>query len=85
MCLSTGCNQSDVIVLIQVMERVTAHSDNETGNVFSLVKKIIMVLAPSLVTFYQQMSLARSAAKAVLDGTCVYLFAGMLCYQVNEA
>ena len=67
------------------MGRVTAHSDNETGNVLSLVKKIIMVLAPSLLTLYQQMSLARSAAKAVLDGTCVYLFAGMLCYQINEA
>lgn len=68
----------------KVMGRVTAHSDNETANVLSLVKKVVLVLAPSLLAFYQQMSLARSAAKAVLDGTCVYLFAGMLCYQINE-
>ena len=66
------------------MGRVTAHSDSETANVLSLVKKVVLVLAPSLLAFYQQMSLARSAAKAVLDGTCVYLFAGMLCYQINE-
>jgi len=70
--------------LIQVMGRVTAHSDKETGNLLSLVKKVTMVLAPPLLTFYQQISLARSAAKAVLDGTCVFLFAGMLCYQINE-
>ena len=66
------------------MGRATAHSDNETGNLLSLVKKVTMVLAPSLLTFYQQISLARSAAKAVLDGTCVFMFAGMLCYLINE-
>ncbi|KAL0025858.1 hypothetical protein WJX79_007562 [Trebouxia sp. C0005] len=68
----------------KVMGRVTAHTDNETGNLLSLVKKVTMVLAPSLLTLYQQISVARSAAKAVLDGTCVFLFAGMLCYQINE-
>ncbi len=66
------------------MGRVTAHSDNETGNLLSLVKKVTMVLAPSMLTAYHQMSVARSAAKAILDGTCVFLFAGMLCYQIHD-
>ncbi len=78
------CNLLDVIVLTQVMGRITAQSDIESGNVLPLLKKVIMVLVPSLLTLYQQLSVARSAAKAVLDGTCVFLFAGMLCHQINE-
>ncbi len=70
--------------LSQVLARVTSGID-ESNSVSSTLKKVAMVLAPSLLSAFQQLSLARVAGKAVLDGTCVFLFAGILCHQINEA
>ena len=67
----------------QVMARITISNEPDSGSIASVVKKVAMVLAPSWLAAYQQMSLARTAAKAILDGTCVFLFAGMLCYHIN--
>ena len=71
--------------LLQVLKRITTGVASEGGGLSSVVKKGIMLFAPSLLSAHQQLSTARVTTKAVLDGTCVYLFAGMLCHLINES
>ena len=71
--------------LMQVLKRVTAGATSAGGGLSSVVKKGAMLIAPSLLNAHQQLSTARLTTKAVLDGTCVYLFAGMLCHLINES
>ena len=72
-------------LLIQVMHRVTARADDGGVGFSAIAKKGAMLLAPTLVTTFQQMNTARVVAKALLDGTCIFLFAGMLCHLINES
>ena len=68
-----------------MLKRVTTGAASGDGGLSSVIKKGIMLLAPSLLNAYQQLSTVRLTIKAVLDGTCVYLFAGMLCHLINES
>ena len=73
------------MTLVQVLNRVTASAGTGGGDLSLVVKKGVMFIAPSLLNTYQQLSTARLTTKAVLDGTCVYLFAGMLCHLIDES
>lgn len=73
------------MVLMQVLRRVTAAAGSGDGGLSSTVRKGIMLIAPSLLNAYQQLGTARVTTRAILDGTCVYLFAGMLCHLINES
>ena len=68
---------------MQVVERVRANAGTGAGTITSVIKKGVLIIAPSLLHAHQQLSTARLASQAVLDGTCVYLFAGMLCHLIN--
>ena len=52
---------------MQVVERVRANAGTGAGTITSVIKKGVLIMA----------------SQAVLDGTCVYLFAGMLCHLIN--
>ncbi|KAL3146107.1 hypothetical protein ABBQ38_015456 [Trebouxia sp. C0009 RCD-2024] len=67
----------------KVMERVRTNADTGAGSFASVIKKAVLIIAPSLLHAQQQLSTARLTTQAVLDGTCVYLFAGMLCHLIN--
>lgn len=69
---------------MQVLRNVMTGTASGHSNLNSAVMKGFTLFAPSLVNAHQQLSTARLTAKAVLDGTCVYLFAGMLCHLINE-
>lgn len=71
--------------LMQVLKRVTTGAASGGGGYSSVVKKGVMLIAPSLLSAHQQLSTARLTTTAVLDGTCVYLFGGMLCHLINES
>ncbi|KAL3155677.1 hypothetical protein ABBQ32_012703 [Trebouxia sp. C0010 RCD-2024] len=67
----------------KVMKRVRANADTGADTFASVIKKAVLFMAPSLLHAQQQLSTARMTTQAVLDGTCVYLFAGMLCHLIN--
>lgn len=71
------------MTLVQVMKRVRANADTGADTFASVIKKAVLFMAPSLLHAQQQLSTARMTTQAVLDGTCVYLFAGMLCHLIN--
>ena len=69
---------------MQVWGRIAARTDGAGSGFVSVVRRGAMLVAPGLLTSYEQMSTARVIGKAVLDGTCVFLYAGMLCHFLNE-
>ena len=68
-----------------MQQRLAAEGEEAGSNIASFLKRFLSVAAPSVLTAYQQLSLVRTIFRAVIDGTCVFLLAGMLCHQLNEA